>query len=335
MSEFSEALLSWYRAHRRVLPWREDPSPYHVLLSEFMLQQTRVDTAIPYYERFLAVYPTIQDLAKAKEEDVLRLWQGLGYYSRAKNLHKAAIKISESLHGITPSEIDTLRTLPGVGPYMSHAVASIVFNQPVVAVDGNLLRVYSRLACDDGVFEPAGTRRCESYYLERIDEPSAFNQALMDLGELVCLPSGAPLCDQCPFRSFCLAHKRGKETDYPPKKKAPSVKNVTITMVLAFDLTGAVAVRRRKENGLLASMDEFPNVEGEANEKDLLNLFPGLTNISFLGTTAHRFSHLLWDIRVYQAQGVVEGARHVPVEELKTRCSLPTAFLKTLRLLKK
>lgn len=331
--DFAKELLQWYETHRRHLPWREDPTPYHVLVSEFMLQQTRVDTVLPYYERFLERFPDVLALAESNEEDVLTFWQGLGYYSRARNLRKAAQKIVSDFGGTIPSDVGDLQSLPGVGPYMSHAVAAIAFGKSFIALDGNLARVYSRLTADKDVLSSAGAKRCTEFYLERIDNPSAFNQALMDLGELVCLPSGKPLCDQCPFASFCKAHETGQEMEFPPKKEPPKVRQVDVTFLLVFNGKGEIAVKKRPENGLLASMDEFPNLEGHVSEETLRGEHPELNEIRFLGEATHRFSHLQWNIWVYQAEGALDEVRYVPLSELKKRCSIPAAFSKTLSLL--
>ena len=326
-------LLLWYEENRRRLPWREDPTPYHVFLSEIMLQQTRVDTVIAYYERFLSRFPTLESLSQAKEEEVLRLWQGLGYYSRAKNLLSAAKMAQNEFGGILPQDEEKLRRLPGVGEYVSHAIASIAFDQKAVAVDGNLLRVYARLnALPIRVDEPKAKRDCEAYYLAYIDSPSRFNQALMDLGELVCLPHGAPKCGLCPLRDCCKAHRQGNPLDYPLPKKKNEAKKVRLAVVLTLE-GDAIAVRKRPDEGLLASMNEFPNLEGTLTQEELARAYPSLFQWEFLGKAKHRFSHIEWDMDVYAASGVVEGFDYVPLNELKKRCSLPTAFAKLLPLL--
>ena len=328
---FADILLSWYRAHGRTLPWRVRPSPYAVLLSEFMLQQTRVDTVVPYFNRFLSAYPTLEDLGRAKEEDVLRLWQGLGYYSRARNLLKTAQKCRESEQGRLPFEEEKLDALPGIGPYMKKAIRAFAFGLDEVPIDGNLMRVYARLealpVCPD---DPKEKRKAEEYFKARLDSPREFGQALMDLGELVCLPNGAPLCDTCPFSSFCLAHKKGQETAYPLRKEKKAVPTERRAVLLLLDAEGDIAIRKRAEGGLLASMDEFPNVLG--GEKELRRLYPDL-ELRYLGKKTHVFSHLKWEMEVYFAKGKLGEFRYMPLAELKEKAALPTAFAKLLTLL--
>ena len=329
MSEFSDALLTWYDENRRILPWREDPTPYHVLLSEIMLQQTRVDTVIPYFERFLGRFPTISALANAEEEEVLVYWQGLGYYSRARNLHKAAKYVVEHFDGQVPSDVDELLKLPGVGEYVSHAVAAIAFDHPFIAVDGNLLRVYARVnASPIDVGDVKAKRDCEAFYAARIDRPSRFNQALMDLGELVCLPHGTPRCESCPLAKMC----KGK-TDplaYPLPKKKNAVKKQDITAIIVRDEQGRIAVRKRQGKGLLEGVYELPNYEGRASIKRIKETFPSLEEVKKRGESKHRFSHIEWSIHVYEAKGVIDGFVYSFEDEIKRRYSLPTAFAKLL-----
>lgn len=334
MKSFSASLLEWYVTSRRILPWREDPTPYHVFLSEIMLQQTRVDTVIPYYERFLAVYPSFEALAKANEGDVYLLWQGLGYYSRARNLHKAAKVVQERFGGALPSDKALLLDLPGVGEYVSSAVLSIAFDKPAVAVDGNLLRVYARYnAKPIDVTSYKSKKDCESFFLEHMDSPSRFNQALMDLGELVCLPHGEPKCEICPLKEKCKGRAQGNPIAYPLPKKKNTVRKEELSVLLAYDSHGNIAIRKRKDGGLLAGLYEFPNESGRLSLCDLSKKYPSLKEIRYVGIAKHRFSHVEWTMSVYEAQGEIEGCEHVPFDELKKRYSLPTAFSKLLDLL--
>lgn len=334
MDDFASSLLGWYAENRRILPWREDPTPYHVFLSEIMLQQTRVDTVIPYYHRFLERFPSFEALAEADEEEVLVLWQGLGYYSRARNLLAAAKMVVSEMNGVLPADKSKLLRLPGVGEYVSHAVLSIAFNQPYAAVDGNLMRVYARHEAKAvEANDPKGKKECAAFLLQRMESPSQFNQALMDLGELVCLPHGEPKCASCPFARRCKAHLHGNPLDYPLAKKKNDVKKEALTVLLAFDSEGNIAIRKRQDQGLLASMYEFPNVPGKKKKGELADIFGNLQDIRFLGKAKHRFSHIKWDIDVYAASGVVDGATYVTLEELKRRYSLPTAFAKLLKFL--
>lgn len=329
---FAESLLSWYQAHRRHLPWREDPTPYHVYLSETMLQQTRVDTVIPYFNAFTMRLPDFVSLASAEEETVLSLWQGLGYYSRARNLHAAAKIVANEYQGVLPRDPAALLSLPGVGEYMRNAVLAIAFDEPYVAVDGNLLRVYSRLEAKAIDVTKASVRNeCADYFGKRMKSPSSFNQALMDLGELICLPHGAPKCEECPLKPWCKACAAGNPEEYPPKKKKPAVKEESLTVLLAFDEKGNLSIRKRPETGLLASLYEFPNVSGHLSVCELSAKFPALKDIEFLGEAKHRFSHILWNMKVYVAAGRIEGCLSVPVSEVGVTYSLPTAFLKLLK----
>jgi A/G-specific adenine glycosylase len=200
--DIAEPLLIWYDENRRILPWREDPTPYHVWLSEIMLQQTRVEAVRGYYDRFLAALPDIKTLAAAPEDQYLKLWEGLGYYSRVRNLHRAAITLMEDYDGEMPADYDELRSLPGIGPYTAAAIASIAFGKPEPAIDGNLLRVFARLTCyEPNILTPAANREARAFFLQTMDKarPGAFNQALMDLGALICLPNSAPSCGSCPL----------------------------------------------------------------------------------------------------------------------------------------
>ena len=212
MENISPALLDWFYKNHRILPFRTDPSPYHVWLSEIMLQQTRVSAALPYYERFLAALPDIPALAACEEEKLHKLWEGLGYYSRVRNLQKAARIVCEQYGGQLPADYDALRALPGIGDYTAGAIASISFGIPVPAVDGNVLRVFSRLYNDPAaVTEPAVKKAFTVRVMEHQppDAPGDYNQALMELGALVCVPNGAPLCEKCPLAHLCAARAAG------------------------------------------------------------------------------------------------------------------------------
>lgn len=299
-----------------------------------MLQQTRVDTVIRYYNAFLEAFPSFFELAAAKEEDVLNLWQGLGYYSRARNLYATARKVVEEHGGKLPSSLEELRMLPGVGEYMSNAIMAIAFDQPFVAVDGNLLRVYARLEAKR--IDPTSAqakKECRSYFLRRIKSPSAFNQALMDLGELVCLPNGNPKCEQCPFALQCKARKSGNPLEFPVSKKKTASHQQDLTIILLQNKAGDIAVRKRPAQGLLAAMHEFPNVEGRLSQKEIQSKFPQIESIRFLGRAKHKFSHIRWDMDVYAAVGEMSEYEYVPMAELGKRCNLPTAFSKLLKML--
>ncbi len=266
-------LLNWYDRNRRILPWREDPTPYHVWLSEIMLQQTRVEAGKAYYLCFLETLPDIAALAAAPEETYLKLWEGLGYYSRVRNLHKAAVMIMEQYGGEMPGTASELEKLPGIGPYSAAAIASIAFGQSVVSVDGNLLRVFARMTeYGEDCKNAAAKKAALSYYEERIPaagkRPGDFNQALMDLGAGICLPNGEPLCGECPWEGRCLARQHGRQQEFPvtAPKKARKIEKRTVLLLIAGD---RIAIRKRPHKGLLADLYEFPNVEGQLTKEQL------------------------------------------------------------------
>ncbi len=222
LSQITEPLLAWYEKNARVLPWRENTDAYRVWVSEIMLQQTRVDTVIPYYERFLRRFPDVAALAAAPEQELLKMWEGLGYYSRVRNMQKAAQQICEKYNGIFPNEYEQLLSLPGIGAYTAGAVASIAWNKPYAAVDGNVLRVVTRLTADsreisDTKFKNEITAALQEIY--PVDKCGIFTQSLMELGAVVCMPNGTPRCTECPLQSLCSACAAGTQPEYPVKKK--------------------------------------------------------------------------------------------------------------------
>ena len=254
-------LLLWYREHARTLPWRSHPTAYRVWISEIMLQQTRVAAVLEYYRRFLAELPTVAHLASVEEDRLMKLWQGLGYYNRARNLQKAARQIMEDFGGIFPQTYEDIRGLAGVGDYTAGAIASIAFGIPVPAVDGNVLRVVARLTGDSGdILRPDTKARMRAALQEvlPVEAPGDFNQALMELGATVCLPNGAPLCDSCPARDFCAARLEERIGELPVKaaRKARRVEERTVFLIF---WEGRVALRRRPARGLLAGLWEYPN----------------------------------------------------------------------------
>lgn len=322
-------LLAWYDRERRILPWREDPTPYHVWLSEIMLQQTRVEAAKGYYERFLSVLPDIAALAAADEETLLKLWEGLGYYSRVRNLHKAAVQIMEEYQGVMPGTAGELRHLAGVGPYTAAAIASIAFGQPAPAVDGNFLRVFARMTqYGENIKTDAAKKAAETYFTERIsrERPGDYNQAVMDLGATICLPNGEPLCEQCPWNGRCLAHTKtpGEEVTLPvvPKKRQRPVEKMTVFLIHpetgnghCRNMTGegepgkepTVLIRKRPGTGLLAGLWEFPNTEGWLKPGEtrayLETLgFDGamIREIRPLPPAKHIFTHKEWRMHGYE-----------------------------------
>ena len=288
-------LLVWYRESARVLPWRSDPTPYHVWISEIMLQQTRVTAVLDYYRRFLEEVPDIAALAALPPDQLMKLWQGLGYYSRARNLQKAAKQITDCHGGIFPNTYDEIRALAGVGDYTAGAVASIAFGLPVPAVDGNVLRVTARITGDSGdISTPAMKKKVTKALAEVIplDAPGDFNQAMMELGATVCLPNGAPLCEKCPAAGFCRAFQEGRTGELPvkPAKKARRVEARTVYLLFHG---GCAALRRRPGRGLLAGLWEYPNELTDGT--DWLEQW-GLSapTLEKAGTGKHIFTHIEW-----------------------------------------
>ena len=289
-------LLAWFDEHARDLPWRRDPSPYETLVSEVMLQQTRVETVIPYYERWLARFPDVNALADAPEDDVLRAWEGLGYYSRARNLHGAARAVRERFGGALPSEYHALCELPGVGDYTAGAVASIAFGRVEPAVDGNVKRVLSRLY-DLEAPRPADLRERAAALVDP-ERPGDFNQALMELGATICTPR-SPACPDCPVESLCLARARGTVALRPAPRKRAAVPSFELFTLVALDRRDRVLLRRRPATGLLANLREFPSIDLDpaADPEDQARAFAstlGIDSIETLDALApvtHVFSH--------------------------------------------
>ncbi|MDO5491064.1 MAG: A/G-specific adenine glycosylase, partial [Bacillota bacterium] len=262
--EPARQLLRWYDENRRDLPWRREPSPYHVWLSEIMLQQTRVEAVRGYYARFLERLPDIPSLAQAEEDVYLKLWEGLGYYSRVRNLHRAAVQITEERGGRIPRTAKELLSLPGIGPYTAAAIASICFGERIPAIDGNLLRIFARMTGFDQDIKSSAAKKEAAAYFDGLfpdDRPGDVNQALMDLGATVCLPRGTPLCGNCPWRSRCAAHRNGTEEQFPftGSKKPRTIEEKTVFLIY-YDQQ--LVLRKRSETGLLAGLYEFPNTPG-------------------------------------------------------------------------
>ncbi len=282
-------LLEWFNENARTLPWRSDPTPYHVWLSEIMLQQTRVAAVLDYYGRMVSTCPDVTDLAALDEDRLMKLWQGLGYYSRARNLHRTAKIITENYGGKFPADYEAIRTLPGIGDYTAGAICSIAFGLPVPAVDGNVLRVVARITGDDTDITTPAMKKKVTGSLQSIipiKAPGDFNQALMELGALVCLPNGAPQCDKCPAAAFCRAHQE-QRTDTLPVKAAKKARRVEQRDVFLIFHEGNVALRRRASRGLLAGLWEFPNEFSPAKSS--------VDGIEFHGPQAkHIFSHVEW-----------------------------------------
>lgn len=338
MEQLPIPLLEWFRDNARKLPWRDGPTPYHVWLSEIMLQQTRVAAVLDYYKRFLEEAPDVAILATLPEERLMKLWQGLGYYSRARNLQKAAKIIMEEYGGEFPANYAAIRALPGVGDYTAGAICSIAFGLAVPAVDGNVLRVYARICGDDGDITTPQTKKRVTQRLGEvipINAPGTFNQALMELGATVCLPNGAPLCEKCPARDFCAALAQDRIGELPVKapKKPRRLEERTVWLIFREN---SVALRRRPGRGLLAGLWEFPNEPGS----DPLPPEWGMNTRSeaYAGQARHIFTHIEWrmTLRAVEAEkdDLPDGWVWASGDELEEKYAVPNAFERALELAK-
>jgi len=333
-------LLEWFSKQARILPWRENPTAYRVWISEIMLQQTRVEAVKPYYERFMNHLPNIQELADVSEDELLKLWEGLGYYNRARNLQRAARFVMEEYEGKLPEEYDQLLKLPGIGSYTAGAIFSIAYNKKAAAVDGNVLRVISRvLLYNKDVLTQLAKKEIEELLMDIMPEDSAaFNQSLMELGALVCVPNGQPKCEICPLEDLCRAHKNNCTGDYPKKtaKKARVIENKTVLVIKDAERT---AIRKRPAKGLLAGLYEFPVMEGHVSEEEVVSYLKsyGLESIRIkkLENSKHIFSHREWNMIGYEIKvdelAPLEKADpqflFTTVEDMSSRYPIPAAFL--------
>ncbi|MBR0443525.1 MAG: A/G-specific adenine glycosylase [Clostridia bacterium] len=348
LSATVEPLIAWYEQDHRSLPWRDDPTPYHVWLSEIMLQQTRIEAVIPYYERFLAVYPTVAALAAADNEQLMKLWEGLGYYSRARNLKKAAACIMEQHGGKLPADYEALRALPGIGAYTAGAIASIAFGLPEPAVDGNVLRVITRLTADRDDITKESTKRRITEQLREIyphapAAASAMTQALMELGERVCVPNGEPHCDSCPLGLLCLSRAMDL-TDCIPVRTPKKPRRQEIRTIFLIISDGKVALVKRPQTGLLAGLWEFPCMGEHADKAAAMQQLcahgASVNRLSRTVNAIHIFTHIEWHMQSYIAvcdRPPVNwnGGELVFVtpSELKSSYALPTAYRAYLKVL--
>ena len=335
LNALTAPLLTWYDLNGRTLPWRSVVTPYRTWVSEIMLQQTRVSAVIPYFERFMEELPDVAALAAVSEERLLKLWEGLGYYSRARNLQRAAKIVVSDFGGALPQSYHALLSLPGIGEYTAAAIASINFSEPVAAVDGNLLRVAARVSgCGEDIMD-AKVRRL---FRQRLDaaidanRPGAYNQAMMDLGATVCLPNGAPKCEICPARTVCEAYKNGLTEVLPVRAKKKARKIEERTVLLLFQ-GGKVALRKRPDTGLLAGLWEYPNLPESLDEAGALLALAQLglsaKSIAPAGGAKHIFTHIEWDMKGYFAEvrGESDGLIWADADAFDA-LALPTAFKK-------
>lgn len=331
-------LCLWYEENKRSLPWR-DADPYHVWLSEIMLQQTRIEAVKGYYERFLERLPDVEALAGVPEDELMKLWEGLGYYNRARNLRRAARVVVERYQGRLPADYDLLMELPGIGSYTAGAIASIAYGLPAPAVDGNVLRVCMRyLDCGDDVSRGAVRKKLERSVLAVIpeDRPGTFNQALMELGEVICVPNGQPLCGECPIASSCRGRESGRQQELPVKPARKERRQERRT-VLFFECSEGIGIRKRPDTGLLAGLWEFPSLSGYYTGTQLSEWMSQrgipFTELESMGHAKHIFSHVEWHMRGYHirvpdmpAGDIVENMLWSLRSELRDVYSVPAAF---------
>lgn len=338
LEQIADPLLSWFDENARVLPWRDRPSPYRVWVSEIMLQQTRVEAVKPYFQRFMEALPDIRSLAECGEDELLKLWEGLGYYNRVRNMQTAARIVVEQYGGELPADYEALLSLKGIGSYTAGAIASIAFGIPVPAVDGNVLRVISRVtASEEDIMKASVKKNMERNICQVIpkERAGAFNQALMELGAMVCVPNGAAKCEVCPLQKICLAKKKNIVMELPRKaqKKARKIEKRTIFVIRDGD---KAAIRKRPDKGLLAGLYELPNEEGHLTREEVLSYLKerGLSPIRIqkLGDAKHIFSHIEWQMTGYVIQ--VEDTEHwkgmeylfVEPKDTQRKYPIPAAF---------
>ena len=332
IEQFKKALIEWFECEKRDLPWRHTKEPYKIWVSEVMLQQTRVDTVIPYYNRFLERFPTMESFAYAREEDILKMWEGLGYYSRVRNLQAGVREVVETYNGIVPNNRHDISKLKGVGPYTAGAVLSIAYGVPEHAVDGNVMRVLSRvLLIEEDIALPKTKKTFEQAVMMLIDEhnPSSFNQGLMELGALICTPT-SPKCLLCPVREYCSGFEAGVAEKLPVKTKKTKMKHLYFDVFVARTSDGKYVMEKRGNDGLLANMWQFPMFETGDLEKNKA-LFEKQFKLKLntepksCMTLKHIFSHLTWHLTVYIVE--VDALDALAPEEVE-RLPLPVPIQK-------
>lgn len=330
--------MEWYGKNHRNLPWRASKNPYYIWISEIMLQQTRVEAVKPYFDRFIRELPTVEAVAACEEEQLLKLWEGLGYYNRVRNIQKAAVRIMEEYEGRLPADYDRLLKLPGIGSYTAGAVASIAYDLPVPAVDGNVLRVIARIREDrDDILKQSVKTRVEKELKDIMpkEQPGIFNQALMELGAMVCVPNGMAKCGICPLEKMCLAKIHGTVMELPVKKKAKERRREKKTVLVIRD-GSRVALRKRPSRGLLSGMYELPNLEGHLQEETILEWIKSYQieplRIQRLKDSRHIFSHVEWEMRGYIIRVAAldkekeKDLLFAELEEVEEHYPVPSAF---------
>lgn len=332
MQDMVDKLLNWYRDNKRELPWRFDKDPYHVWISEIMLQQTRIEAVLSYYKRFMAQLPTISSLAKVDEDKLLKLWEGLGYYNRARNLKKAAVIIMEEYEGVFPTTYSEIIKLPGIGEYTASAISSICFGEKQVTVDGNVMRVFTRFYNDSSNVSKDSTKKNIRDFLLSVvpDDAGDFNEGLMELGEVICIPNGIPRCSICPLREECQSNKNANYFLFPVKDEKKMKEEMEMTVIIPI-WNNQTIVRKRKNPGLLHNLYEFPNVLGSKSIfeiKDLSSEFGKVFDIQKSITYTHVFTHRKWKMQAYFVflESVNCRSLFYSISDIEEQFALPTAF---------
>ena len=330
-----QSIVAWYQEQEKNLPWKQDKKPYHEWISEIMLQQTRIEAVKKYYIRFMEQLPKIQDVANASEEQLLKLWEGLGYYSRVKNIKKAAIQIMQEYQGKMPTNYIELIKLPGIGEYTAGAIASISYGEKVPAVDGNVLRVISRvLASKENILLPE-TKKDITNKLQEImpEEAGDFNEGLMELGEKIGIPNRIPICTKCPIQKYCTAYKENLITEIPVRIKKQNRK-IEKRTVFILKYKNEIAINKRAKTGILANLYEFPNILGEVTEQEIPQILEQwnvqFKNIKMKKSAKHIFTHIQWDMIAYEIEVKNKNViwTWVTEQEMEKHYPLPTAFKK-------
>ena len=333
MKKIVDPLLKWYLENKRMLPWRKTKDPYRIWISEIMLQQTRIEAVIPYYERFMRRLPDISSLASINEDELLKLWEGLGYYNRARNLKKAALIIMKDYNGIFPDTYEEIKKLPGIGEYTASAIASICFNEQTLTVDGNVLRVLARVKEDKRNVDLIRTKKEVRKELEKIipEDSGNFNESLMELGEVICLPNTTPKCEICPIKAFCKANLHQSWNKFPKKGEKNSKKELFYTILL-MSFKDEYAIIKRNEKQILHSLWEFPNLEGKLSKKEVEEYLKSLnikdTKIKEGISSKHIFTHQIWYLTSFEIEVTNKPAYFTwkKIDEIKKDYAIPGAF---------
>ena len=334
LQNIAEPLLIWFENNKSDLPWRKDKLPYSIWLSEIMLQQTRIEAVKRYYTRFIIELPDIKSLSEVSDEKLLKLWEGLGYYNRARNLKKAAQTVMQQYHGIFPSTYEEILKLSGIGEYTAGAIASICFNEKVTAVDGNVLRVVARLCGSrENVLLPEVRKETQRKLKKILPEQSGkFNEALMELGEKICIAKGKPFCEKCPVAEYCTAFRQNLTAEIPVRIKPIKRKKEEKTVLLLVDSQSHIAIEKRPPNGLLSGLYQFPNMDGFHSIENLQDKLRAqdivFTKIRFHKRAKHIFTHIEWQMKSYVVEVTEQSNNFLWVSraELSEKYPLPTAF---------